>query len=116
MVKYVLDMYYPVIDVIVLAMLIGLLLGAAFRALPPGLGRAVLPGLASAVINYVGDLGLVVTTSLPASNPAAFQEGGWVDLAYATACYALGLALLVAPAPALPLQAPAEPAKVALHT
>ena len=115
-VKYVMDMYYPVMDVILLVVLLGLLLGVAYRALPRGLGRCVLLALAAGLVNYVGDLGLVVTTSLPAGNPAAFQQGGWVDMAYATAIYLLGVALLMAPAPELPVHQPAEAAQVVLHT
>jgi hypothetical protein len=96
-IKFALDVGYPIIGAINMALLITLILGPTFEKLSLEMKKAILVILAGVFCMFVADIAFAWTTLLPKSNPFAYFNGNLVDALYATALYLLSVGMLLVP-------------------
>lgn len=92
--KFGLNLLYPTVDCISVAVIAGLVYFLAYTASEPRMHRALLYFFAGVVAWLIADTGFSVTSTLPTDHAWAYRNGGWVDFAFALAFWLAGLGLL----------------------
>jgi hypothetical protein len=95
--KFVLDISYPIWDALNLALFITFLLSLALKKLDNKMGKALLIILLGYFLTFLADLSFNIITSLPKSSPLAYYNAGPTDFMFTTAFYVLSVGISYIP-------------------